>query len=240
MNIHFIEHESFEGPGYFEYWAKDKGYTCSYSRVYLGDVLPIEAADFDCLIVLGGPQNPVTTTQECAYFNSKEEQRLIRTAIHSNKAVVGVCLGAQLIGEALGARYEHSPEKEIGYYPIQLTASGKHDHKLAAFSSTEIVGHWHNDMPGLTDSAQVIATSEGCPRQIVRYSHLVYGFQCHLEFVANELADLINVSNSDFAKSDQHKYIQSPSKILSTPTETMNNRLSDFLNKLMDEYCLLQ
>ncbi len=54
------------------------------------------------------------------YLSSKK-------CIEANKAIIGVCLGAQLIGEALGAPYEHSPEKEIGSFPITLTEEGKNE-----------------------------------------------------------------------------------------------------------------
>ncbi|MGF1729364.1 glutamine amidotransferase-related protein [Photobacterium kasasachensis] len=237
MKIHFIVHEAFEGAGYFDHWVRERGYLASYSRVYLGEALPSSTAEFDCLIVLGGPQNPATSTAECAYFDSKGEQTLICSAINADKAVVGVCLGAQLIGESLGARYESSPEKEIGYFPIKLTEQGSNDIKLSAFESTELVGHWHNDMPGLTESAVVLASSSGCPRQIVRYADLVYGFQCHLEFVAAQLPALITHSQNDFSEREKHRYIQPESDILNAPTSRMNKILGDFLDRLVVAYC---
>jgi GMP synthase (glutamine-hydrolysing) len=73
-----------------------------------------------------------------------------------------------MIGEALGASYEHSPNREIGVFPITLTEEGKNDTIVGKFPGTFPVGHWHGDMPGLTPNAAVLATSEGCPRQIVR------------------------------------------------------------------------
>ncbi len=54
----------------------------------------------------------------CPHFNSLAEQAVIKKAIQANKIVLGVCLGSQLIGEALGAKFEHSPEREIGKFPI--------------------------------------------------------------------------------------------------------------------------
>ncbi|WP_439952646.1 glutamine amidotransferase-related protein, partial [Escherichia coli] len=71
--------------------------------------------------VMGGPQDPATTLEECMYFDSKGEQALIASAVKTGKAVIGICLGSQLIGEALGAPFAHSPEKEIGKFPITLT-----------------------------------------------------------------------------------------------------------------------
>ncbi|WP_083757728.1 glutamine amidotransferase-related protein [Tolumonas auensis] len=116
---------------------------------------------------------------------------MIIRSISAGKAVIGVCLGAQLIGEALGAKFQHSPEKEIGYFPIILTAEGRHDPLLQHFKHTELVGHWYNDMPGLLPSSRVLAESQGCPRQIVKFMDLVYGLQCHLEFTPHSIAELV-------------------------------------------------
>ncbi|MEJ2765055.1 glutamine amidotransferase [Photobacterium sp. MCCC 1A19761] len=234
MHIHFLIHESFEGPGYFATWATRHGYTLSATRLYLGEALPADDAPFDLLVILGGPQNPSTSVAECPHFDSLAEQAVIRQAINRQTAVVGVCLGAQLIGEALGARYAVSPEPEVGYFPIQVTKAGQADLKLAAWAHEEIVGHWHNDMPGLTPHSTVLASSAGCPRQIVRYADLVYGFQCHLEFQRADLPPLIEHDAATFATSKP--YIQAPDAILAHAPERMNLLLGDFLDQLVQAY----
>ncbi|MFT7681710.1 MAG: GMP synthase (glutamine-hydrolyzing) [Moritella dasanensis] len=234
MRIHFIVHERFEAPGYFIEWASLHDYQVSFSRVYLYDVLPVEDDAFDLLVVLGGPQNPNTRPEECAHFDSLGEQALIKQAIAKNKAVVGVCLGAQLIGEALGAAYQASPYQEIGYFPITLTGSGHADPKLAEFDLTEVVGHWHNDMPGLTSDCEVLAVSDGCPRQIVRYSPIVYGFQCHLEFISTQLGPLIAHDQLSFNANNRRKYVQDPSVIMNHDATRMNLLLAGFMDKLVE------
>ena len=177
MKVHFIQHETFEAPAAYLEWAKQRNHTITFSKVYENQALPETAENIDLLIVMGGPQSPATTQKECPHFNAKAEITLIQKCIKSEKAVIGVCLGSQLIGEALGANFEHSPEKEIGVFPIQLTDDGLKDEKINHFGSSLLVGHWHNDMPGLTTDSKILATSTGCPRQIVAYSNLVYGFQ---------------------------------------------------------------
>jgi GMP synthase (glutamine-hydrolysing) len=74
---------------------------------------------------MGGPQSPATTREECPWFDAQAEKALISRAIEAGKTVIGVCLGSQLIGEALGAAFCHSPEKEIGKFPVRLTDAGK-------------------------------------------------------------------------------------------------------------------
>ena len=108
MRVHFIVHESFEAPGAYETWAINQGHDVTYSRVYAGDRLPDDAVGIDFLIVMGGPQDPDTTLEECPHFNAKAEQALIASAVKTGKAVIGICLGSQLIGEALGAEKSYS------------------------------------------------------------------------------------------------------------------------------------
>ncbi|HMR19834.1 MAG TPA: gamma-glutamyl-gamma-aminobutyrate hydrolase family protein, partial [Sphingobacterium sp.] len=136
MNVHFVQHEVFEAPGAYLTWARDRKYNITFSKVYENQPLPHHIDDIDLLIVMGGPQSPDTTKEECPHFDAQAEKALIRKVINSGKAVVGVCLGAQLIGEASGAAYAHSPEKEIGIFPIQLTDDGLQDVKISHFGST--------------------------------------------------------------------------------------------------------
>lgn len=232
MRIHFVIHESYEGPGAFSHWVASRGHEQTETRLYLGEALPAESA-FDWLIVLGGPQSPETTQAECPHFNAQAETDLIVRSIHAGKAVIGVCLGAQLIGEALGAAYQHSPEREIGYFPIRLTGEGKQDSLFAHFGETETVGHWHNDMPGLLPSFKILAESAGCPRQVVKFMNCVYGFQCHLEFTQASMADLVRCSFDASLVGQQHPWIQDQKTLLTTDTARMNDLLWTFLDQLV-------
>ncbi|RAI97545.1 GMP synthase (glutamine-hydrolysing) [Chitinophaga skermanii] len=240
MHVHFIQHESFEAPGAYLNWAEKRGHTTTFSRVYEQEALPVDMRGIDMLIVMGGPQSPGTSLQECPHFDAAAEKHVIQQCIQAGKIVVGVCLGAQLIGEALGAAYAHSPEKEIGVFPITLTPAGLQDKKVRHFGSNLLVGHWHNDMPGLTATAEVLAVSEGCPRQIVRYAPLVYGLQCHMEFTPG-LVDLLIDSEQDWETlALQHRYVQLPSKIRSVGYEDMNVCLFGFLDELSTEYYMMR
>ena len=236
MNIHFIIHETFEGPGALLPWAEDRDHIISSTKIYLEEALPLNNTEIDLLIVLGGPQCPETTQEECHYFKAAQEISFILGCIQSGKAVLGVCLGAQLIGEALGAKFEQSPQKEIGYFPIKLTELGRGHSNFSHFNTLETVGHWHNDMPGLTPTSKVLATSIGCPRQIVEYSPLVYGFQCHLEFTAESIAGLIAVSADEFETADHHNYIQKPERLMANSSLSMNALLFEFMDKFMVYY----
>ena len=233
MNVHFIQHEVFEAPGAYLDWAKQRNCSITFSRVYENEPLPDTPENIDLLIVMGGPQSPSTTLDECPHFDAKAEISLIQKCIQANKAIVGVCLGAQLVSEALNAKFEHSPEKEIGVFLINLTSDGLLNEKTKHFGSALSVGHWHSDMPGLTAESRILAQSAGCPRQIIEYSELVYGFQCHMEFTP-EVVELLIAEEVDFLNNNTvHQFVQKPFEILSHDYSKMNYNLFLFLDRLM-------
>ena len=236
MHIHFIIHEHFEAPGAYEIWGKKRGCTLSYSRVYQDDPLPQDPGSIDLLIIMGGPQSPATTLMECPWFDAQAEIALIRRAIEAGKTVIGVCLGSQLIGEALGATFCHSPEKEIGKFPIKLTDAGKVNPLFEDFGRELNVGHWHNDMPGLTSQAKTLAYSEGCPRQIVQYSERVYGFQCHMELTPEVVELLIEHSQHDLRRAGAFRFVETAEQLRSHDYREMNQALFSFLDKLTAQH----
>src|SRR5579862_1536272 len=176
MRIHIIIHASFEKPGVIETWATHKGHTISYTHTYLGEQLP-DSSQIDFLIIMGGPQSPLELDK---YPYLRDEMALTKLIINQKKVVLGICLGAQIIGESLGAKTERSPNKEIGVFPIHLTTEGNQDFIFKQFPESFDVMHWHNDMPGVPAGSTILAYSEGCPRQVIRYNERVYGLQCHM------------------------------------------------------------
>lgn len=232
MKAHILMHESFESPGAILDWCKRNHVEVSYTRFYKEDILPVEMQDFDILIVMGGPQCPDTTVEECSHFDAKAEIEFIKKAIKANKAILGVCLGAQLISEALGAEYSHSPNREIGVFDLHLTENAKNDHVFSEFNSTFEVGHWHGDMPGLTEEAEILAYSDGCPRQVVKYSPKIYGFQCHFEFNLESIKGMIENSSEELEEYKDLPYVENPEQLLSHDYSGMNAKLFTFLDYL--------
>ena len=188
-----IMHADFETPGVIEDWARNKNHAFQVFKPYQAQALPA-LEKFDSLIVMGGPQSPLEL-KVSPYL--KDEIELIREAIQAQKIVLGFCLGAQLIGKALGAKTETRPEREIGIYPISLTSAGLEDNVFKDFPEQFNVIHWHNDMPGLTKDAQLLAFSEGCPRQAIRYREKVYGLQFHMEITQQGIQELIDACPSN-------------------------------------------
>ncbi|MDQ3075912.1 MAG: hypothetical protein M3Q34_02190 [bacterium] len=234
MKLHIIMHESFESPAAIEKWAQVRGHNITYTKLYAGDTFPDEY-DFDFLVVMGGPQSPETTTEECPHFDPKKEIVFIQKAVEQKKILLGVCLGAQFIGEALGAHFEHSPNREIGVFPITLTPEGKEDSIFSSFPEKFEVGHWHGDMPGLTAESKILATSEGCPRQIVRYTPNIYGFQCHFEFTPEAIEAMIENNAYELEEHKGLPFIETALQLRHNDYSEMNRLLFNFLDQLTNQ-----
>ncbi|MBD7894389.1 GMP synthase [Limosilactobacillus sp. Sa3CUN2] len=236
MRICFIQHEPYVGPGYYLTWARDHQYDVQIINCHVEKPTPQLVQKADMLVVLGGPQNPHTSKQKCSYFDAQAERETIRAFIQQRRMVVGVCLGGQLIGESLGIPYEHSLHKEEGAVQVWLNESGKQDPLLQNFQDSAFLGEWHNDMMGVNSQTPVLAFSEGCPRQIVRYGELVYGLQCHMELTPPDYERLIDKIGDDVKKYQQYQYVQSAKEIRKIDCQTMNRNLVNFLDNLINRY----
>jgi GMP synthase (glutamine-hydrolysing) len=236
MRICFIQHEPYVGPGYYLTWARNHQYDVQIVNCHMEKPTPQLAHNADMLVILGGPQNPHTSKQECPYFDAQAEQETIRAFIQQQRIVVGVCLGGQLIGETLKIPYEHSPYKEEGAFRVWLNDCGKRDPLLQNFQDGAFLGEWHNDMMGVNSQTPVLAFSEGCPRQIVRYGALVYGLQCHMELTPQDYGQLIEKMGDDIANYQHYRYVQSAEQIRKIDCQPMNHNLASFLDKLVNRY----
>lgn len=130
------------------------------------------------LIVLGGPMN---VDEVARHPHLATELRLIGEAIERGLPVLGVCLGAQLIARALGARVGRAPEKEIGWTDVALTEEGTRDPLFRHFGATERLFQWHGCTFDLPDGAVHLARSRACANQAFRFGDRTYGLQFHLE-----------------------------------------------------------
>ena len=234
MKVHFVLHETFEVPGAYLKWAQERGHQVTTTKVYENETLPESVDDIDFLIVMGGPQSPDEDREAFPYYDPQAEIQLIQKAIKADRYIVGVCLGAQLLSVAYGAEYEHSPEREIGVFPITLTEAGLKDEHVKVLGPTLITGHWHGDMPGLSEDAVVLATSQGCPRQIIRFSSKHYAFQAHLEF-DSEAVDLLIAADGEDVLEEQSQnldFVQQPDVIRDYDYREMNAKLYAFLDSL--------
>ena len=114
MNAHFFQHVPFEGIGNIEPWLIAKGYEITSTQFYKNSQLP-DYQKIDLLIIMGGP---MSVNDEAKYPWLVAEKQFIRNCIEAGKSVLGICLGSQLIANAMGASVYRNHEKEIGIFYI--------------------------------------------------------------------------------------------------------------------------
>ncbi len=177
MRIHSLQHVPFEGPAAIQAWAESRGHQLTATRLFEDGGLP-HMNDFDRLVVMGGPMN---IYEEDLYPWLAREKRFIGEAVAAEKTVIGICLGAQLIADVLGARVRRNPYKEIGWYPIEWTEPARRSAVFGFLPERLVAFHWHGDTFDIPPGATHLARSEACENQAFLYGERVLGLQFHLE-----------------------------------------------------------
>ncbi|HHV67565.1 type 1 glutamine amidotransferase [Brucella intermedia] len=178
MGVLVVQNYQGSGLGQIEPILTDAGFSIDLRHPYDGDTLPADDDGYQALIVLGGEQNALAD-DECPYFPHLLE--LIRKFGGSDKAVLGICLGSQLIARAYGGENILDRPMEFGWREVQLTEEGKSDPFLSAAGEAFPIFHWHRDTFSLPKNAIHMATSDMTPHQAYRIGRAVYGTQFHFE-----------------------------------------------------------
>ncbi|WP_027035574.1 type 1 glutamine amidotransferase [Mesorhizobium ciceri] len=145
---------------------------------YKGDPLPDDAAGHDAMVVLGGGQNALAD-DEYPYFPALLE--LTRDFADKDRAVLGICLGSQLVARAFGGENRIGGANEFGWHGVSLTADAKGDPVLGALPEKFPIFQWHDDTFVLPEAAVRLAGNDVAENQAFRVGRAVYGFQFHFE-----------------------------------------------------------
>ncbi|MCU0598689.1 MAG: type 1 glutamine amidotransferase [Desulfobacterales bacterium] len=226
MRIHYIQHVPFEGPASIGLWADQHGHRQSYTRVYEKPDFP-GMDSLDRLVVMGGPMG---VCDELQYPWLKAEKKFIRKAIDAGKVIVGICLGAQLIAEVLGAKVFSNKHKEIGWFPVELTPDGSASSLLGFLPDRFTAFHWHGDTFDLPKDAVHLARSEGCLNQAFLYKDRVLGLQFHLESTEQSIRELALNCKNDILPD---RYIQSSEDVLSA-SPVQYRRINEAMYGILD------
>lgn len=229
LRIHALQHVPFEGLGHIAHWIAANGHQLTTTHLYDGGTLP-DPSEFDRLIIMGGPMN---IYEDAQYPWLPRERALIRAAIDAGKSAVGICLGAQLLADALGSKVYAGKEKEIGWLPITLTEAGKQTALLAGLPETPIVFHWHGDTFDIPEGAVHLAASEGCRSQAFLYDNRILGLQFHLESTPETVRQILSHCRHELAPGKT--YIQSEAQIAAVPPQRfaeINNLMETLLTRL--------
>lgn len=207
LRIHFFQHVFFETPANIESWCIERGHLFSATKFYEDAVLP-ELLNIDWLIIMGGP---MSVYDEEKFNWLAAEKQFIKKAIQAGKTIIGICLGAQLLAEIIGAKVYQNDYKEIGWFPIELTPDGHKNQLFSNFENQATVFHWHGDTFDLPANALHLTQSEACKNQAFLFKKKILGLQFHLEMNEQSLKAMLENGASELISA---KYIQTPNEIL--------------------------
>ncbi len=210
MNIHWIQHVPFEGLGSIESWALRGGHRLSATRFHRRDSLP-EMNDFDRLVIMGGPMN---IYEEVIYPWLAAEKTFLRQAIDIGKPVIGICLGAQLVADALGARVYRNSWKEIGWFPVRKTCAAAESRVFTDFPREMEALHWHGDAFDVPTGCLHAAESAACRNQAFVFQDRIVGLQFHLEMTPRGAEEILDNCRNELVEG---LYIQTAEEIISAP-----------------------
>ena len=227
MRIDVLQHVPFEGPAGIAHVLEEWGHAIRVTHLYAGDPLP-DAGEIGALVAMGGPMSAYDT--ETISWLAPEIE-LIRAVIQRGTPVLGVCLGAQLIAAALGARVYRGDQKEIGWYPITMTPDAADAHLTEHWPSEATVLHWHGDTFDLPPGARLLATSEAYRHQAFAVRSQVVGLQFHLEMAPEHVRNIVRHSRDELVPG---AFVQSERDIVTG--EAGSDALPEMLRSLLQRW----
>jgi len=225
MKIHYLQHVDFETPDTLLDWAEERGHGLSATRLFAGERLP-GLQDIDLLVIMGGP---MSVNDENQYPWLAGEKSFIREAVEQGCRVLGICLGAQLLASALGAKVNANPQKEIGWFPVSLTPEGKQSRVFYGFEPVFTTFQWHGDTFDLPQGTTLLATGEVCANQAFQFGEHAFGLQFHMEVSQKGVKGLIEHGGDELVSAP---FIQTAEQMLQSG-EYEENRENLF--RFMDE-----
>lgn len=187
LRVQVFQHVPFEGLGSMEEWFRGRGHRLGFVRWYAGELPDPRDPGADWIIAMGGPMG---VYDEAEFPWLKAEKAALRAALDRGAAALGVCLGAQLLAEVLGAEVKPNAEKEIGWFPVELSAAARATWLGLAFPDRFTPLHWHGDTFAIPPGAVPLGSSPACANQGFLWRERVLGLQFHPEATPASLATL--------------------------------------------------
>jgi len=186
--LHFLvfQHVAVEHPGIFRDFMRRDGIRWDVVELDAGEPIP-ELADYDALVVMGGPMD---VWQETKYPWLVSEKEAIRKFVKDmRRPYLGICLGHQLLADALGGAVGLMDRPEVGMSTVELTPAGKDDPSFAGIATPFACVQWHGaEVKTPPEGAQILAHNDACAVQAMRFGRHDYGFQYHVEIEDRTIA----------------------------------------------------
>jgi GMP synthase-like glutamine amidotransferase len=227
IRIQVLQHIDFEEPAAIQLWASARNYPISICHVYENQPLP-KIDTFDLLVIMGGPMG---VYDEIQYPWMLAEKELIKQAINNEKRIIGICLGAQILANVLGAKVYPNTEKEIGWWTVKCSPEAKNDQFGKLFSQEHTVFQWHGDTFNLPEGATLLMSSDACTNQAFTYKKHVLALQFHLEVLPESIETFTRMCANELV--DEGKYIQT-ARAMCQPNSAMQPN-QQLLYNLIDE-----
>lgn len=196
-----LQHVPFETPGRIVPVFRDFGMPVEVRHLYRGDEVPTDLDELRVLVVLGGPMG-VKDVGDTKYPFLAKEVELLTRMIAADRPVLGICLGAQLLAHAGGAKVYPNPTPEIGWGPVSFPFPGGTEPIVLGMMDGATMFHWHFDtfdLPKLSLPAApppapppptgnvLLSSTRACKNQAFRFKNRLFGFQYHFEFTETEI-----------------------------------------------------
>ncbi len=177
MRIAIVENTAVTHHGQVGVALNEAGHRADTFRPYAGDGLP-DVTDYPAVVVFGGEQSAL---DDARHSYLPELAARMRAFGEAGRAVLGICLGAQLLARGYGATNLLAGTPEFGWCAIETTEAGRRDPVLAAAGEAFRIFQWHSDTFTLPPGAVQLARGEGAEQQAFRLGERVYGTQFHFE-----------------------------------------------------------
>jgi len=243
IRIQVFQHEEFEGPGSIADWAHSRGHEIKVRHLYLqnADGLAVDKEardqnrlaqnplpktdDYDWLIVMGGSMG---VHDEAKLPWLKSEKAHLKLALDADKPILGICLGAQLLADVLGASVTKNRSVEIGWFPVTVAEKAKQTWLGEILPNVFTPFHWHGDTFAIPEEAVALGHSDACANQGFLWKGKVLGLQFHPEVTPFSLESLIKNCGNELVPG---KFVQDEKALQAG----LPNAIA--VNKLMDQIC---
>ena len=208
MRFHCLQHMRDEGPGHAADWLAAHGHSLAFTRLFEPNPQFPALSDFDGLLILGGAMS-VHDEENLPWLRT--EKAFINEVLRAGKVTLAICLGAQLVAQALGGEVRPNPEPEIGFWTVRFSSKSLEHPLLRGWPEKAAVLHWHLDTFTVPPGAMRVGMSAGCATQGFVWGDGIIGLQFHPEMTVPMVENLMAFEGHETAQ--EQEFVQTAEQI---------------------------